>query len=190
MEVKEALDNLTMVYDQLKSEKESLTTQLTNDINELQLQFEQYKKEKESEFAELSASKQNQEITMNERIVQKDEAISEAETVIRKLKDDLEEFKQLKSKEKEDIDADISEREREKQVRNTVALSEVCRLTPRSRNTFSLVAAILCDVTTMDSVVTTNCVYKALGSSFGYGLVSFLVVMISLIFQIVFNLNS
>ncbi|XP_026739125.1 huntington interacting protein related 1 isoform X2 [Trichoplusia ni] len=119
LQVKEALDNLTKIYDQLKSEKESLTTQLTNDINELKLQFEQYKNEKESEIAELSASKQNQETTMNERIIQKDEAISEAETVIQKLKDELEEFKQLKSKEKEDIDAHISEREREKQLLET-----------------------------------------------------------------------
>lgn len=126
MELTVAHDNLIKTHEEEKSEKEAQVTELNNEISNLKTEFEQFKDEKDNEIHTLNDKIQSQETSFNEQVALKDATIAEAEANIQKLKDDLEKLQQQKLKEKEDMDNIMSERERERQVRNTVPLSEMC----------------------------------------------------------------
>lgn len=109
-----------MDYEFVQNEKETLTSQLTNDINKLISELDGVKAEKVDEINKLTNKITTLEINLNEQIIEKDAKILDDEKNIVGLKEQLNDLQKLILMEQENMEATSLKREKEKQVRHNV----------------------------------------------------------------------
>lgn len=109
-----------MDYEFVQNEKETLTSQLTNDINKLISELDGVKAEKVDEINKLTNKITTLEINLNEQIIEKDAKILDDENNIVGLKEQLNDLQKLILMEQENMEATSLKREKEKQVRHNV----------------------------------------------------------------------